>query len=152
MKSYSQMWQRCLSVLLILCMVTAYLLPNITPVTAADIGAVLWVDPVNGDNANDGTSETSALKTISAAKTKAATLSESSDVVVYLKGGTYAEGQTITFGKQCMCDTHAKNLRFPLCGFGGFLLVEAQPQAPGEHTCSGTQGNPAAMRWKKITR
>ena len=25
--------------------------------------------------------------------------------------------------------TQRKNLRFPLCGFGGFLLVEAPPQA-----------------------
>ena len=39
--------------------------------------------------------------------------------------------------------THAKSLRFPLCGFGGFLLVEGSAPSPSEHMCSGTQGAPA---------
>lgn len=33
-----------------------------------------------------------------------------------------------------------------------FCLLRPNPKPPGEHTCSGTQGNPAAMRWNKITR
>ena len=41
-----------------------------------------------------------------------------------------------------MCDTHAKNLRFPLCGFGGFLLVEAQPQAPRRTFMFWNAGDP----------
>ena len=77
------MWQRCLSVLLALCMVAAYLLPS--GLVRAEDAAVLWVDPVNGSDANNGTTEANALKTISAAKTLAAELSESSDVIVYLK-------------------------------------------------------------------
>ena len=43
MKSTKHMWKRCLSVLLVLCMVGAFILPNIK-VNAADTDADLWVD------------------------------------------------------------------------------------------------------------
>ena len=98
MKSTKHVWKRCLSVLLVLCMIGAFILPNI-PVQAADTDADLWVDPVNGDDANDGLTEETALKTIQTAKVKAAELSEDKDVVVILKGGTYDATETITFGK-----------------------------------------------------
>ena len=75
MKSTKRMWIRCLSVLLVLCMVGAFILPNIK-VSAADTDADLWVDPVNGNDANDGLTEAKALKTIAAAKTKAEALLE----------------------------------------------------------------------------
>lgn len=98
MKSTKHTWKRYLSVLLVLCMVAAYLLPS-GLVSAANAGATLWVDPVNGNDANAGTTEAAPLKTIQTAKTKAAALSADSDVVVYLKGGTYSAADTITFGE-----------------------------------------------------
>ena len=97
MKTSKHMWQRCLSALLVLVMVAAFILPNIN-VKAADTDADLWVDPVNGSDTNDGTTEGTALKTIQAAKTKAAELSETKDVVVILKAGTYDATETIVFG------------------------------------------------------
>ncbi len=97
MKSSKHMWQRCLSVLLVLVMVAAFILPNIH-VSAADTDADLWVDPVNGSDTNDGATEATALKTIQAAKSIAASLSAESDVVVILKGGTYDASETIVFG------------------------------------------------------
>ena len=97
MSGRNSTWNRYVSVLLIVCMVAALLMPAIR-VNATDTDAVLWVDPVNGNDANDGTTESNAFKTISYAKTKASALSETSDVTVYLKGGTYNEG-TITFGE-----------------------------------------------------
>lgn len=99
MKSSKHMWMRCLSVLLVLVMVAAFILPNIH-VSAADTNADLWIDPVNGSDTNDGTTEATALKTIQAAKTKAAELSADSDVVVILKGGTYDATETIVFGAE----------------------------------------------------
>ncbi len=98
MKSSKHMWQRCLSVLLVLVMVAAFILPNIH-VSAADTDADLWIDPVNGSDTNDGTTEATALKTIQAAKTKAADLSADGDVVVILKEGTYDATETIVFGE-----------------------------------------------------
>ena len=98
MKSTKHLWKRCLSVLLVLCMVGAFILPNIK-VNAADTDADLWVDPVKGNDANDGLTEATALKSIQAAKTKAAELSAEGDVVVILKGGTYDATETIQFGK-----------------------------------------------------
>lgn len=99
MKSSKHMWKRCLSVLLVLVMVAAFILPNIH-VSAADTDADLWIDPVNGSDTNDGATEATALKTIQAAKTKAAELSADSDVVVILKGGTYDAAETIVFGAE----------------------------------------------------
>ncbi len=98
MKSSKHMWKRILSALLVLVMVAAFILPNIH-VSAADTDADLWIDPVNGSDTNDGTTEATALKTIQAAKTKAAELSESKDVVVVLKAGTYDASETIVFGE-----------------------------------------------------
>ena len=97
MKSTKHVWKRCLSVLLVLCMVGAFILPNI-PVHAAETQADLWVDPVNGNDTNDGLTEATALKTIQAAKTLAAKMSAEKDIVVMLKGGTYDATETITFG------------------------------------------------------
>lgn len=98
MKTSKHMWKRCLSALLVLVMVAAFVLPNIH-VNAADTNADLWIDPVNGSDTNDGTTAANALKTIQAAKTKAAELSESKDVVVILKAGTYDATETIVFGE-----------------------------------------------------
>ncbi len=98
MKSSKHMWKRCLSVLLVLVMVAAFILPNI-PVSAADTNADLWIDPVNGSDTNDGTTEATALRTLDAAKAKAAELSADKDVVVILKDGTYDATKTIVFGE-----------------------------------------------------
>lgn len=98
MKSTKHLWKRCISLLLVLCMVGAFILPNIK-VNAADTDADLWVDPVNGSDANDGLTEATALKSIQAAKSKAAELSADQDVVVILKSGTYDATETIQFGK-----------------------------------------------------
>ena len=98
MKSSKHMWKRVISVLLVLVMVAAFILPNVH-VSAADTDADLWIDPVNGSDTNDGTTEATALKTIQAAKTKAAELSADKDVVVILKSGTYDATETIVFGE-----------------------------------------------------
>ena len=98
MKPSKHMWKRVISALLVLVMVAAFILPNIQ-VSAADTDADLWIDPVNGSDTNDGTTAATALKTIQAAKTKAAELSESKDVVVILKAGTYDASETIVFGE-----------------------------------------------------
>ena len=98
MKSSKHMWKRVISALLVLVMVAAFILPNIH-VSAADTDADLWIDPVNGSDTNDGTTEATALKTLNAAKTKAAELSADGDVVVILKNGTYDATETIVFGE-----------------------------------------------------
>ena len=98
MKTSKHMWKRVLSALLVLVMVAAFILPNVH-VNAADTDADLWIDPVNGSDTNDGTTEAKALKTIQAAKTKAAELSADKDVVVILKAGTYDATETIVFGE-----------------------------------------------------
>ncbi|MBQ8768513.1 MAG: discoidin domain-containing protein [Oscillospiraceae bacterium] len=98
MKSSKHMWKRVISALLVLVMVAAFILPNIH-VSAADTDADLWIDPVNGSDTNNGTTEATALKTIQAAKTKAADLSADKDVVVILKAGTYDATETIVFGE-----------------------------------------------------
>ena len=98
MKSSKHMWKRVISALLVLVMVAAFILPNVQ-VSAADTDADLWIDPVNGSDTNDGTTEATALKTIQAAKTKAAELSADKDVVVILKAGTYDATETIVFGE-----------------------------------------------------
>ncbi len=98
MKSSKHMWKRIISALLVLVMVAAFILPNVH-VSAADTDADLWIDPVNGSDTNDGTTEGTALKTINAAKTKAAEMSATKDVVVILKSGTYDATETIVFGE-----------------------------------------------------
>ena len=99
MKTSKHMWKRVISALLVLVMVAAFILPNIH-VSAADTDADLWIDPVNGSDTNDGSTEATALKTIQAAKTKAAELSADQDVVVILKSGTYDATETIVFGTE----------------------------------------------------
>ncbi len=89
---------RILSLLLVLCMVLS-VMPAITIASATEADADLWIDPVNGSDSNDGTTEQTALKTLQAAKKKAAALSADGDVVVILKGGTYDATQSITFGE-----------------------------------------------------
>ena len=91
-------FKRLISLLLVLCMVLS-VAPAISIARAAEADADLWVDPVNGDDANTGTTEDEALKTIDAAKTKAAELSADGDVVVILKAGTYDATEAITFGE-----------------------------------------------------
>lgn len=87
---------RIVAIILLAGMILGIVLPNI--IRAADTDADLWIDPVNGRDTNNGTSASTALKTIQAAKTKAATLSASGDVVVILKGGVYDATTPITFG------------------------------------------------------
>ena len=89
---------RIISFLLVLCMVLS-VMPAVTVAHAAETDADLWIDPVNGNDANDGTTEQKAFKTINAAKKKAAELSANGDVVVILKGGTYEATEAITFGE-----------------------------------------------------
>jgi hypothetical protein len=91
-------FRRLISLLLVLCMVLS-IAPVITIASAAEADADLWIDPVNGNDANDGTTEQKAFKTIKAAKKKAAELSANGDIVVILKGGTYDATQTIEFGE-----------------------------------------------------
>lgn len=67
-------------------------------VLADEIGTAVYVDPVNGNDSNSGTS-LSPFKTIQAAAKRASELSADSDVTVFLKGGTYAYGETIVFGE-----------------------------------------------------
>lgn len=98
MKQHEVNWKRYLCFLVAFCMITAYLMPS-GLVNAQDNASVLWVDPANGSDTNVGTSESAALKTIQAATSLASQMSESSDVIVYLKGGTYAYGETIVFGE-----------------------------------------------------
>lgn len=97
MKHGNSSWKRFLSVLMTFCLIAGYLLPA-GVVSAEDACAVLWVDPINGNDANSGLTESTALKTIQAAASIAAQMSESSNVIVYLKGGTYAYGEPIEFG------------------------------------------------------
>ena len=88
---------RIIAILLLAGLLLGIILPHVI-VQAADADANLWVDPVNGKDTNNGTTEAKALKTIQAAKTKAATLSASGDVVVILKGGVYDATDPIVFG------------------------------------------------------
>ncbi|MBQ7817803.1 MAG: right-handed parallel beta-helix repeat-containing protein, partial [Oscillospiraceae bacterium] len=88
---------KIIAILLLAGMLLALVLPYIHA-NAAETDADLWIDPVNGRDTNNGTSEATALKTIQAAKTKAATLSANGDVVVILKGGVYDATEPIEFG------------------------------------------------------
>jgi len=88
---------RIIAIILLAGLLLGLILPNII-VGAADTDADLWVDPVNGKDSNNGTSAQTALKTIQAAKTKAASLSANGDVVVILKGGVYDATTPIVFG------------------------------------------------------
>ncbi len=87
---------RIVAILLLAGMLLAFVLPYIRA-KAADSDADLWVDPVNGKDSNNGTTAQTALKTIQAAKTKAASLSAGGDVVVILKGGVYDATSPIVF-------------------------------------------------------
>ena len=90
---------RIISLLLVLCMVLTVMPALSIAKATTEADADLWIDPVNGNDANDGTTEQTAFKTIKAAKKKAAELSANGDVVVILKGGTYDATETITFGE-----------------------------------------------------
>jgi hypothetical protein len=98
-KNTNKVLYRLLTLVVVISMIVAYILPCVDYVRAVDAFETLYVDPGSGNDNNDGMTLATALKTISAAKVIAAELSELSDVVVYLNGGTYAEGQTITFGQ-----------------------------------------------------
>ena len=87
---------RIIAILLLAGLLLGIILPNIIA-RAADTDADLWVDPVNGNDSNNGTTAQTALKTIQTAKSKAAALSASGDVVVILKGGVYNATTPINF-------------------------------------------------------
>lgn len=59
-----------------------------------------YVDPVNGNDTNSGTSTAAAFRTIQAAQTavRGVNANMSGDVVVNLRGGTYSLTSPITFG------------------------------------------------------
>ena len=88
---------RIVAIILLAGLILGLVLPYIVA-HAADTDADLWVDPVNGRDSNSGTTEATALKTIQTAKSKAASLSASGDVVVILKGGVYDATTPIVFG------------------------------------------------------
>ena len=70
-----------------------------TSIAASAAGSIeLWVDPINGNDSNNGGIET-PYRTIDGVKSAAAELSESDDVTVWLKGGTYTVNDTILFGE-----------------------------------------------------
>ena len=87
-----------IAILLLVGIVLALVLPRI-PNKVAEKDSDLWVDPVNGLDTNEGTTESTALKTIQAAKSKAASLSAQDDVVVTLKGGVYDATDPIVFSE-----------------------------------------------------
>ncbi|WP_055526375.1 RICIN domain-containing protein [Streptomyces graminilatus] len=73
----------------------------VLPVQPAFAAATnFYVDPVNGNDSNSGTSTGSAFKTVQAAKAAVAAInsSMSDDIVVNLRGGTYPLTAPITFG------------------------------------------------------
>ena len=53
-------FNKIVAFLLVLCMVLS-VAPQITIARAAEADANLWIDPVNGNDANDGTTEGTAL-------------------------------------------------------------------------------------------
>jgi len=65
----------------------------------AAIQATYYVDPVNGNDANSGTTLTSPFKSIDKARTVVRTINSSmtGDIYVYLRGGNYSLTSTITF-------------------------------------------------------
>ncbi len=87
--------KKAISLLLVLSMLMAGT-TNLIAVASADATAEIWVDPTNGSDTNTG-SQVSPVQTITKAKTMAAALSASSDVTVWLCGGTYSINETITF-------------------------------------------------------
>ena len=89
---------KIIAILLFVGIILALVLPYIRNRIAGN-GSNLWVDPVNGLDTNNGTTERTALKTIQAAKSKAASLSAKDDVVVTLKGGVYDATDPIVFGE-----------------------------------------------------
>lgn len=69
-------------------------------INAHAAGEVLWVDAEAGLDTNDGSSASSAFKTIQAAKKVAAEKSADSDVTVYIKKGVYQVTEAIRFGTE----------------------------------------------------
>ncbi|MEO7016348.1 MAG: hypothetical protein ABI130_06980, partial [Leifsonia sp.] len=63
-----------------------------SPATAAT-AASFWVDPVNGNDANSGSSSAQAFRTLTQAQTavRSVNSSMSGDIVVNLEGGTYTQ-------------------------------------------------------------
>lgn len=61
--------------------------------------ATFYVDPVNGLDTNNGTSTTTAFKTIEKARDVVRTINATmtGDIIVYLRGGTYLPTSTIQF-------------------------------------------------------
>ncbi|MDL9977784.1 RICIN domain-containing protein [Microbacterium sp. ASV49] len=71
----------------------------LAPASYADTATNYYVDPVNGSDANAGTSVTTAFKTIGAAQSavRSVNASMAADIDVNLLGGTYTVPSTVTF-------------------------------------------------------
>lgn len=87
--------KKLLSLFLVLVMLVSMFAGLGTTALAADTDGI-WVDPVNGSDSNSG-AYGSPLKTIEAAKSKAAAASADGDVTVWLMDGTYAVTEAIEF-------------------------------------------------------
>lgn len=94
-----RLWSKKLTRILAVALTLSLMLSNL-PLVSFAVESAIYVDPVNGSDTNAGTSEGAALRTIEAAKVIAAQMSESSDVTVYLKGGTYSVTEPIRFGAE----------------------------------------------------
>lgn len=86
------------SLLTILVMLAGFL-PNATAFAATQ--AVYYVDPVNGNDNNNGTSIGSAFRTITKARDNVRTINSSmtGDIIVYLRSGTYTLTSTLQFNQ-----------------------------------------------------
>ncbi|MCJ8014443.1 LamG domain-containing protein [Paenibacillus sp. KQZ6P-2] len=83
----------CLSLILS----AAIVIPG--PVVRADTKATYYVDPVNGQDTNDGMSTTTAFRTIEHARDVVRTINANmtDDIEVKLRGGTYTLNSTLNF-------------------------------------------------------
>ncbi len=75
------------------------LITLVTTSSFAAIQATYFIDPVNGNDANSGTTLTSPFKSIDKARTVVRTINSSmtGDIYVYLRGGNYTLTSTVTF-------------------------------------------------------
>ncbi|WP_240633428.1 OmpL47-type beta-barrel domain-containing protein [Paenibacillus montanisoli] len=72
------------------------------PIVKADTQFAIYVDPLNGQDTNDGLSTASAFQTIEHARDVVRTMNSNmtNDIHVYLKGGTYTLTSTLSFTEE----------------------------------------------------